>query len=505
MTELAHGVENYDLPALPEKALTLDGFEFAPRLDVWPLKALVMSLTFNFAKFESMSPRTKQKFKLGLCWQLEHSSFSHAMNLYHRLGAFYAAIIAPKGEIYDTIVLSDILAYRAVLNTQTEWKLGALRVLLERMEDQGYGVCSQETLDYLREATIKGNIKGTSIRTRDPNSGAFSDEELMYIQNAVNTAFAEGRIDLYTYAVVWLFLGYGPRPIQIAALKEDDLIVKRREGGVAYALRMPRAKQRGQGLRAAFKTRYCSKQIGMLLEEVIQHNRGLRKKLGLFGDNWPMFMARFDDELPGLRFHMSSQEIGYHLKDVAARVIRLKTNARRFRITLAQRAVDDGKDKHTLAELLDHSDTQNVSVYYEASPAVVLRLDRHLAMELAPLAQAFAGIVVATESEARRGGDKSSRIFDRSLNNAEDAALGTCGQMSFCGLAVPFACYTCRHFQPWKDGPHEDFMAALIGDRNRMESDGISPKLFTIRDRTILAVAEVIQLCSPDTDGGLAA
>ncbi|MBP2558725.1 integrase [Neorhizobium galegae] len=501
MSELTFGAELADLPPLPLTTATKDGHVFAPRSDVWPLRALVTnSRAFDFSRLTSISTRMIHKLKLGLIWHLEHYSFSHAMNLYQRMIDFYYEVLARKNVVADTIELSDILNYRATLNSQTEWKLGALRILLENIEDFGYGFCSPEVRDYLREATIKGNVKGVSIRTRDPNEGAFSDLELMSIQASINDAYADGKIGLYTYAAVWLFLGYGPRPIQIAALKENDLVVSENDGARAYALRMPRAKQFGQDPRAAFKTRYCSKQIGMLLEEVIQVNRERRIRLGLIGDDWPMFMARKDGELPGLQFHMSSQQVGYLLKDAASRVVGLKTNAKRFRITLAQRAVDDGKDKHTVAELLDHSDTQNVGVYYEASPAVVPRLDRHLAMELAPIAQAFAGVVVTVNGEHERKLGPTSGIFDRSLNNAADDALGSCGQMSFCGLAIPFACYTCRHFKPWLDGPHEEFMAALIDDRDRMIAEDISPKLYTIRDRTILAVAEVIQLCAAQLD-----
>ncbi|TCA66468.1 site-specific integrase [Rhizobium leguminosarum] len=490
-----------DLPPLPARAVSRDGCEFVPHADIWPLSALTQhSTSFNFAQFSFIGKRMKHKLKLALVWYLEHCSFSHAKNLYNRFVAFYFKVFSLRNDICDTVEISDILNYRATLNHKTEWKLGTLRILLEGAGSLGCSFCSQAVQDYLREATIRGNIKGTSIRTRDPKGGAFSNAELMSIQAAMNDAYAEGRIKLYPYAAVWLFLAYGPRPIQIAALKESDLVVAENNDGRAYALRMPRAKQHGQGLRTAFKTRYCSKQIGILLEEVILANRKMRKQVGLVGDDWPMFMARQDGELPGLRFHMSSQQIGYLLNEAAARVIGLKTNAKRFRITLAQRAVDDGKDKHTVAELLDHSDTQNVGVYYEASPAMVPRLDRHLAMELAPIAQAFAGVVVAFDEKHGREINPSSRIFDRSLNNAADEALGLCGQMSFCGLAIPYACYTCRHFKPWLDGPHEEFMAALIDDRERMIAEDISPKLYTIRDRTILAVAEVIQLCAAQLD-----
>ncbi|MEP9395790.1 hypothetical protein [Mesorhizobium sp. KR2-14] len=191
--------------------------------------------------------------------------------------------------------------------------------------------------------------------------------------------------------------------VQIAALKESDLIVSEGGEGKLYALRIPRAKQRGGGIRASLKIRYCSKQIGQLLEKVIDQNRRRRERLGYDDADWPMFMSTVEGELPGLRYHIPSNAIARMVNDVIGSITGLKTNTKRFRITLAQRAVDDGKDKYTVAELLDHSDTQNVGVYYAASPSMVLRLDRHLAMEMAPLAQAFSGVIVKTEVDARRG------------------------------------------------------------------------------------------------------
>ncbi|MGO8374654.1 site-specific integrase [Rhizobium ruizarguesonis] len=489
------------LPTLPFTVTTRDGVVFDPRPDLWELSSLTRKRTyFDFGIFANLSLDVRRRLKLAMIWKLENSSFSYARNHYENFLAFYRSQFSLRNEPSDLVTLPDVLNYRGSLNFSTEWKLAVLRILLVDMQNTGIGIASGETVDYLKDSTIRGNVKGTSIRTRDREKGAFTDVELSSMQSALNNAYASGEIGIYTFALAWLFQGYGPRPIQLAALKESDLIISEAEGGKQYALRMPRAKQHGEEARTSFKTRYCSKQIGQLLEEVIRFNTDYRKVHGLNGQDWPMFMSEDEGKLAGLKHHVSSHDIGRRLIGLVGRVTGLKTNSRRFRITLAQRAVDDGKDKFTVAEMLDHSDTQNVEVYFEASPAMVLRLDRHLAMELAPLAQAFAGVVVNTEADALRGGDRSSRIYDRSLIDNVADPLGTCGQMSFCGLAVPFACYTCRHFQPWLDGPHEAFLAALIADRNRMKDDDLSPKIFTIRDKTILAVAEVIQLCSAEPE-----
>jgi hypothetical protein len=65
----------------------------------------------------------------------------------------------------------------------------------------------------------------------------------------------------------------------------------------------------------------------------------------------------------------------------------------------------------------------------------------------------------------------------------------------FCGLTRPVACYTCRNFMPWDDGPHEEVLDGLLRRREAQREKGYSPRIFGIHDRTISAVARVVQLC----------
>lgn len=491
-----------DLPPLPASVTTKDGAVFDPRSDEWFTPSIQYgAYTIKFNHFRSLTAMFRHKLKLAYVHYLERTSYGYFYHIFYRFLGFYRDELSALPVSCDQITLAYLLNYKAKQNAATEWRLGVLRMLFLEMEALGYGVCSTEAAHFLRDSSIKGNVKGTSIRTRDPEAGAFNDSELLSIQSALNNAYTDGDIDLPTYAMAWLFLAYGARPIQIAALKEKDLVVSTDANGARfYALRIPRAKTQGGRTRDTFKIRYCSKQVGRLLELLIETNRTLKAAPEIADGEWPLFICDSKGDLPCLLHHMSSYQVGRQLKKALGRITGLKANAKRFRITLAQRAVDDGKDKYTVAELLDHSDTQNVDVYFEASPAMVERLDRHLAMELAPLAQAFAGVLVLSEADARRGDDPRSRIYDKSLRNNVHRPLGTCGQLSFCGLHAPFACYTCRHFQPWLDAPHDEFMLALIEDRDRMIAEGYSPKIYNIKNRTILAVAEVIQLCAAEME-----
>jgi integrase len=487
-----------ELPSLPSSVTTTEGAVFDSRLSAWPIQSLYRGkLLVEFGEFVGLSDAFVRKLKLIFIYYLQNKSSAHFGNIFLHFRLFARSELSVSERKCDRVTLANIISYRSKLDEKTEWQLGLIRILLTDMEKLGYGACSDEALRFLRDTTIKGTVKGTSIRTRDSEKGAFSDSELQSIQSKLNGAYAAGRVDLPTYAMGWLFIAYGARPIQMAALKEGDLIIGQDAAGARYyALRIPRAKQQGQKVRSSFKLRYCSKQLGRLLEKLIVYNHGLNLDPDIPVEERPMFVSRTRGNLPGLCFHMHSTELGGRLSTTLSQITGLKSNAKRFRITLAQRAVDDGKDKYTVADLLDHSDTQNVGVYFEASPAMVTRLDRHLAMELAPLAQAFAGVLVSSEAEARGAGDPMRRIYDKTLRNNVDRPLGTCGQMSFCGLNAPFACYTCRHFQPWFVAPHEEFLAMLIEDRNRMVDEGYSPKIYNIKNRTILAIAEVIQLCA---------
>jgi hypothetical protein len=128
------------------------------------------------------------------------------------------------------------------------------------------------------------------------------------------------------------------------------------------------------------------------------------------------------------------------------------------------------------------------------------RIDRAVAFKLAPMAQAFAGVIIQNESQARRADDPTSRITDPRFDSSM-RPIGNCGKFGFCGLLAPIACYTCREFQPWLDGPHERVLDFLIADRERLLSQ-TDIRIASITDRTILAVADVVTRCTKMKAGG---
>ncbi len=164
-------------------------------------------------------------------------------------------------------------------------------------------------------------------------------------------------------------------------------------------------------------------------------------------------------------------------------------NPNRFRYTLGTNLASEGKGVYVIAEALDHSDTQNAGVYVKNIPDIVSRIDKAVALELAPYAQAFRGVLIPSEKQARRGNDPASRISNGNGN------VGSCGSHGFCGALAPLACYTCAHFQPWLDGPHEEVLDGLIQERDRVVELTGDLKVASANDRLIYAVSDVIHRC----------
>ncbi len=101
----------------------------------------------------------------------------------------------------------------------------------------------------------------------DPEKGPFTEIELNGIYGALHDAYSQDKIQTRQYVLTLLYMALGPRNIQLAALKIKDLtVLKARDGSSSYLLNVPRAKQRGQNIREALKSRALDHDLGRLLE-----------------------------------------------------------------------------------------------------------------------------------------------------------------------------------------------------------------------------------------------
>lgn len=488
---------------LPEVARTKSGVEFQPRQDIWKFRDAINTVYLNFDRLMAAASLA-QNAKSAFLWYAENAASATLVGHFGQFVHFCKTLSSLYGAPITGIGSDEIINYKSALSKKNAWQLGKLSAFFRRWHALGVPGITDEAAKLLEGLRIPGMVKGVSVLTMDPIHGPFNDIEFESVQAAIHAAHEAGTLDLHDFVLVMLFMCLGQRSTQYAALKVRDVGCSAgRDGTIIYSLKMPRAKQKGGLVREQFKDRLLHPNLGELL---IKHAKEVEIAFtGILPDagDAPLFPAKQSrhQEPPGFEFHRTGLSIGVLLSNIIGflGVASVRTGELmnitpyRFRRTTGTRAAIEGHGELVIAELLDHTDTQNVGVYVQAVPQIVERIDRAIAFHLAPLAQAFAGAIIADETEALRSGDPSSRICDPRFDSSMKP-MGNCGRHGFCGAMAPIACYTCRSFQPWLDGPHEEVLDFLISERERLLAE-TDVRIASVNDITILAVAEVVIRC----------
>jgi integrase len=505
--EEASDLRDVDVTRALQPIRLLDGSLLDPAPPIWRIAHLRAPIALNFSRLDALlAPTLQVSCRAVFAEMLRTCSAAHVKGSFSVFMNFAKYREAPERPM---ISAADFLSWRAAVLGQhpasgTPSKLGTV---LRHWSRGSLSGLAADLRALLAEIRIPGGIKGRAVATMDPHVGPLSDLELANIQGAMNRAYEGGRISLESYTAAWLFIGLGIRPMQLAAMKVCDFLPSDKAAGTCGILSVPRAKQRGQVIREEFKLRKLSEPLAAI---VMLQIRAVEKR---YRAEWarafpevkpselPLFPSKGHDKLPqGFAFHSTStrltNRIMAELRDLGVLSERtgapVELQAYRFRRTLGTRAARMGAGPLVIAELLDHSDTQNVGVYVQSSPEALERIDKAVALELAPLAQAFAGKLIEGESQATRADDPASRIVNLDVS---EKILGNCGEHGFCGLWAGVACYTCSQFQPWVNGPHEGVLDWLLARREARRVQHAEPHMVAVYDRSIAAVAEVVRLC----------
>lgn len=486
-----------------DHAESFEGLRFDAAADLWTLRDNVTEFAFDWSRLSgSLRPEVLQGAKTTLRWYVESRSLSRARNLYIDLLNLVEHLAFTRSTPWELLGESHLIRYRNLLGKRREYRLGSLRGFLVRWYEQGHPGIDDGAAKWLEEVTLRGNAKGEAVATQNPVVGPFTQGEALAVHQGATAAVGAGRIALDDFCLVQLQSALGSRSVQFAALKCKDLLPSKDAATGDWVLMVPRAKQRLERARSDLKPRHLIPELAQIVRTQVEDVQATYRASGrsiIPADELPIFPNWTTSSLPGFEFHSTGQELAARLITVARRIDvqsertgkQLSITSRRFRYTVGTRAAEEGHGELVIAELLDHADIQQVGVYVRSTQKIAERISKAVAFQLAPLAQAFMGMLIETESEATRRSDPSSRIRDPETLQV----LGNCGQMGFCSEAAPIACYTCRRFQAWVDGPHEVVLDVLLIRRERTLKATGDARIASVNDRTILAVACVVQLC----------
>ena len=484
------------------------GYSFDFNSDEWQLDG---SITIRFKRLKALDKKTELGFKKALCRYAEELSANHAYNVFGRLNSY----LNQTGETIVSVI--GLTNFRASLDAENEHKLGGLKGFLLAWNEWGFDGVKSDVTEFLEELKLKGNIKGKAVKSACPYSGALTHNEMGALIEWAANAFIDKKLSLTQYAYFLFIVLTGRRPIQICALRGKDLIVREDQGGNDYVVNCPRAKQQGVGFRGEFTQLPINEDLYLVLRNQWEFSvKNVEKSIGgklplALKKEVPVFLEAgrahilnnvqgFDNKLRATPdfLHLSQGSAASLLAEVArkntARSERtgdfINFTARRFRYTKGTNLTRLGISGVALAAALDHTDTQNIGVYTENTEETAEQINEIMAPMLAPLAQAFAGKLIASERDAIRASDPHSRIRNNKANS-----VGNCGTHSFCASGYR-ACYTCSSFQAWTDGPHEEVLEKVLEERQRQEELGVSKHVIQASDRLLLAVQQVIQLCA---------
>lgn len=489
-------------------AVSKDGYPFKPSDDHWRLNKDVM---VALALPKTIDPAAEAGFRATLLRYAEEASARHTENMATRFKRYLRDTGASQ------VGVTELINWRAVLGASEQFMLGGLKGFLLAWHDFGFEGVSEEVVDLLQAWRIPGNEKGGAVASGCPESGPFTDIEMAVLLDWANLAVVQKDIEFEDYAYLLTLVMTARRPVQIAALRGRDLVREDGKGAPMFRLNIPRAKQRGLGFRGAFRSLAILEDLYIVLRQ--QHRQSVvavSEAIGQVVDptiagEIPIFLNRMRlegvehvDEVSDLllggapdQLHATTGMLSSILQRCAkastARSERtgefIRLSATRFRRTRGTKLRREGFNAYIIAELLDHSDIQNVRVYTDNTAQEAVVINELVGAQLAPFAQACLGRLVSSEREAIRGDDPRSRV-----PNDHQHGVGTCGNYGFCASGYR-ACYTCFHFQPWVNGPHEEVLVDLYVEKERTREAGCSDVIVNANDQLILAVEHCVSMC----------
>jgi len=498
-------------PKAKESRISKDGYSFNVNHNKWTLNKDV-TISFQL-EILALDNRLLTGFRYSLMTYAEELSASYTQRCYYLFQRF----IRDTGS--TEVSEETLLNWRAILGTEDQHHLGDLRAFLVNWHDGGQFGVSAGVVKWLEGLRISGGRKGVAVLNRCPYTGAFTETEVLAVNEELIRLWKEEGISFEAYSYISTVQATVRRPTQLRQLKGCDLIKKidPKTGAVNFFLSIPRSKQRGGGFRAKFKKLAITEDLYLTLlnlatKQTQKLNAIFNTKLAAELEQLvPLFVdAPLAEEFAeqGIEcdqtlltsdiLHLAAKHLGeryvknfcrkqYATSERTDDIIHI--NARRFRYTRGTNLGRKGFGASIIAEALDHSDSQNVKVYTENTADTVQYIDRAIGRELAPFANAFMGRIIENLGDGERGDDPTAKI-----PNDDNEVVGACGTNDFCVNGYE-ACYPCRKFRPLLDAPHEKVLESLYQEKEERLKKSGSVQYASTKDRLILAVEYVVKKC----------
>ncbi len=496
-----------DLPPLPLRVRSLDGQLIETWSNLWRMRVCSDGgnlITINWERLRTtneacaFSARAAHLARLYLADRLRRRKSSTINNDFATFMYFENWLCKNAGVgRFNWTDLTEALA-RSFLTHGLEHtaekgnRFSRLRTFYDWGVARQHSDFNGETLRILKAITAVGNAKGHHVRFRHPVKGPFSPDELVLIRNAIDTGIGSER----DRVILMLHLELGHNPNATARLKNKDLIRYETKTATCYQLNVPRVKKRTAHRET--KQRPISNKLGTLLE---------RLQTGAPEDPLIHWLPPRSPE--------SAVNAALRRFAGAAGLVSLRTtqplvmNARRFRFSIATHMAEEGASVFHIAEILDHTDTQNVRVYVETVSSIADHVARATDAALTPLVRRFQGKIVDSP-DLPAFQDMPNQMIPAIASHLgvvhlDVGGVGMCGRDvekdGLCRLLPPVSCYLCPSFAALRSGPHQQMLDSVEHFIRRTEATS-DRRILAQLDEVRIAIRQVLaQLGQPEEEG----
>ena len=468
-------------------AISTTGDEFDPNCDEWNLDTVM-----GVVRFEPLREVATEQFvfntKKTLRMVFETGNSNTARTLMDRLTHFVIAIQNPE---INLILEQETTAY--LMRNNNLRYLHHIKMLANKSHAIKAPLFSVEAHSLINNIKLADSDKdGSAIRAWNPIKGSLRPAEDQAVSDAINNAFNDGEINLRNYLAIRMFRGLGLRPQSLAYMKVCDI----RDTVQGMTIRVPKAKQRGQGPRTDFMPwKPVTEGLARIIRLYI--NSEIKTQFGIDIENVPLF---------GLRSYKSQREYdtsiqGHILPNTISKLYRnnveklkiispitgeqLVLNPRRERHTFATQLAMNGATANEIAINLGHAFNRSCEAYIDATIDHFQSLERHVGKHFIPIADRFLGKVVKSANDTTE-----FELYNDDFEGVGSCSSGGCEAVES-GVA-PQACYVCRKFNAWFDGPHEELLQMTVHEQQKLLDEGHAVVAET-KTNIIIAITDLIE------------
>lgn len=326
--------------------------------------------------------------------------------------------------------------------------------------DNSYPFFDEDFFDLYLNTLVFGTDegKGLDVRIRMPNRGPLTISEAKQFRASIQYIDTSDLTTSEFQGLVALKLGQvlGIRDVQVIKLKFKHFSCS--DDGVYY-LDVPRAKQRGKRKKSVTKRRPITKSAAELIEKL----KVRYEEHASIDSEWPIITsfensARWPkkQQVTSFQFHNRRLAIERKLN------LHFKVTNRRLRKTFCTYLIAMGTPLNAVAELMDHSDLQQLEAYFMQTSHIAKKLDQVLLEEAKEILDIFNGKVVAIGKQINEGQEIFAPI-NRKLHK-----IGSCASKKPCMLSPPLSCYGCSSLEAFIDADHTTVVEGFVKEAKRV-------------------------------------